>query len=207
MSLCRSLASAAGVGCALGNGVVDGAAIDGIGSVVGGGSVIGCGRAPVSWFLGRRNGVSVCRCVAMTRARRNLRSGRSAECCRDVHPVSAFEPPAVCIWVVCWQRRFATVCNEGANPGLTSTIVFFCVVAPRAHCANAIDDADVSSFKARMSGVIQSCAWRLWRNIGDDSAPRSAGCPRMYSAPAVWAVFNRLDVHRTTSFACSNSRR
>eukprot|EP00965_Chrysotila_dentata_P191684 6174677-Pleurochrysis_carterae.AAC.7 len=29
----------------------------------------------------------------------------------------------------------------------------------------------------------------------------------MYSAPAAWAIFNRMAVRRTTSFACSNSRR
>eukprot|EP00965_Chrysotila_dentata_P065807 2180061-Pleurochrysis_carterae.AAC.1 len=58
-----------------------------------------------------------------------------------------------------------------------------------------------------MSGTTHSGAWRAFRKIGDASAPRSAGCSRMYSAPAACATFSRLAVRRTISFACSNSRR
>eukprot|EP00965_Chrysotila_dentata_P065036 2156288-Pleurochrysis_carterae.AAC.1 len=42
--------------------------------------------------------------------------------------------------------------------------------------------------------------------MGDAKAPRSAGCSKMYSAPAECAVCNRLAVRRTISLACSNSR-
>eukprot|EP00965_Chrysotila_dentata_P263165 6214774-Pleurochrysis_carterae.AAC.7 len=79
--------------------------------------------------------------------------------------------------------------------------------APRAHCGNVIDDAEVSAFNAIMSGTIHSGAWRSWRNIGDDRAPRSAGCSRMNSAPAACAVLSKLAVRLTISFACSSSRR
>eukprot|EP00965_Chrysotila_dentata_P191685 6174677-Pleurochrysis_carterae.AAC.8 len=60
------------------------------------------------------------------------------------------------------EARFVRVCHKGASPGVTSSVVNFLKAAPRANCGNAIDDADVSAFSARrMSGVIQSGAWRL----------------------------------------------
>eukprot|EP00965_Chrysotila_dentata_P252710 6210834-Pleurochrysis_carterae.AAC.2 len=39
-------------------------------------------------------------------------------------------------------------------------------------------------------------AWRLCRKIGDARAPRSAGCSKINSAPAVCAARSRAVVHR-----------
>eukprot|EP00965_Chrysotila_dentata_P043607 1450042-Pleurochrysis_carterae.AAC.1 len=67
-------------------------------------------------------------------------------------------------------------------------------------------EASVSERRACISGTIQNGACRLCKKMGDDSAPRSAGCSSMYSAPAEWAARRSWAVRRTISFACANSR-
>eukprot|EP00965_Chrysotila_dentata_P018361 611065-Pleurochrysis_carterae.AAC.2 len=58
-----------------------------------------------------------------------------------------------------------------------------------------------------MMGTTQSGPCRLCRYRGDDICPRSAGCSRMYSAPASRAARRSVAVHSTSRFACSSSRR
>eukprot|EP00965_Chrysotila_dentata_P037759 1255788-Pleurochrysis_carterae.AAC.1 len=67
-------------------------------------------------------------------------------------------------------------------------------------------EASVSERSACTSGTIQMRACRLCKNMGEDRAPRSAGCSSMYSAPAECAARRSWVVRRTTSFACANSR-
>eukprot|EP00965_Chrysotila_dentata_P256621 6212599-Pleurochrysis_carterae.AAC.5 len=56
-----------------------------------------------------------------------------------------------------------------------------------------------------MSGVSQMGTCRLCRKIGDARAPRSAGCSKRNSAPAVCAARSRAAVRRTISLACASS--
>eukprot|EP00965_Chrysotila_dentata_P015831 524413-Pleurochrysis_carterae.AAC.2 len=44
------------------------------------------------------------------------------------------------------------------------------------------------------------------QKIGDARAPRSAGCSKMNSAPALCAARSRAVVRRTISLACASSR-
>eukprot|EP00965_Chrysotila_dentata_P060560 2006816-Pleurochrysis_carterae.AAC.4 len=94
----------------------------------------------------------------------------------------------------------------GARPGDSNSVVYFWDVAPRAHSGNVTEEATVSAFNAMMSGVSQMGACRLCRKIGEASAPRSAGCSKMNSAPAVCAARSRAAVRRTISLACTSSR-
>eukprot|EP00965_Chrysotila_dentata_P212616 6187141-Pleurochrysis_carterae.AAC.4 len=55
-----------------------------------------------------------------------------------------------------------------------------------------------------LSGVSQRGACRLLRKIGEANAPRSAGCSKANSAPAVCAARSRPAVRRTISLACSS---
>eukprot|EP00965_Chrysotila_dentata_P091933 3034791-Pleurochrysis_carterae.AAC.1 len=56
-----------------------------------------------------------------------------------------------------------------------------------------------------MSGINHTGAWRRCRKIGDESAPRSAGCSRMNSAPAALAERSSIAVRRTSSLAWASS--
>eukprot|EP00965_Chrysotila_dentata_P172048 5677524-Pleurochrysis_carterae.AAC.2 len=56
------------------------------------------------------------------------------------------------------------------------------------------------------SGVSQTGASRLCRNMGDARAPRSAGCSSTYSAPDSYAARSSDTVRRTSSFDCASSR-
>eukprot|EP00965_Chrysotila_dentata_P032992 1098924-Pleurochrysis_carterae.AAC.1 len=45
-----------------------------------------------------------------------------------------FAPPAIETWLLCSQlRKSASERKEGARPGETSSVVYFCVSAPSAH--------------------------------------------------------------------------
>eukprot|EP00965_Chrysotila_dentata_P061064 2023157-Pleurochrysis_carterae.AAC.1 len=52
-----------------------------------------------------------------------------------------------------------------------------------------------SVLRARTAGTTHSGAWRLCTNIGESTAPRSAGCSRMYSAPVSRAARRRRTTH------------
>eukprot|EP00965_Chrysotila_dentata_P080628 2660462-Pleurochrysis_carterae.AAC.1 len=34
-------------------------------------------------------------------------------------------PPAICVWVACWQLKLESDCSDGASPGETSSDVHF----------------------------------------------------------------------------------
>eukprot|EP00965_Chrysotila_dentata_P112357 3714353-Pleurochrysis_carterae.AAC.1 len=53
------------------------------------------------WSSDRGTASSARRCDATTRAKRKFRSGGYAECCREVHPSSAFDPPTRLACVEC----------------------------------------------------------------------------------------------------------
>eukprot|EP00965_Chrysotila_dentata_P176115 5815408-Pleurochrysis_carterae.AAC.1 len=63
-----------------------------------------------------------------------------------------------------------------------------------------------SVLRARTAGTTHSGAWRLCTNIGESTAPRSAGCSRMYSAPVSRAARRRRMVRLMSSFASRSSR-
>eukprot|EP00965_Chrysotila_dentata_P224022 6193933-Pleurochrysis_carterae.AAC.1 len=58
-----------------------------------------------------------------------------------------------------------------------------------------------------MSGNTQMEACAASRNRGDLGCPRSAGCSRMYSAPASRAAESKAVVRRTISLASASSLR
>eukprot|EP00965_Chrysotila_dentata_P204058 6182108-Pleurochrysis_carterae.AAC.1 len=55
----------------------------------------------------------------------------------------------------CWHRRFAKDCKSGVILGEQSSEVYFCEVAPRAHCGKVTVLEPVSALRARMSGSNQ----------------------------------------------------
>eukprot|EP00965_Chrysotila_dentata_P007771 253342-Pleurochrysis_carterae.AAC.1 len=73
------------------------------------------------------------------------------------------------------QARRGAMCTfERARPGRTAEKV--------------MREASVSERSACTSGTIQMGACRLCKKMGEDSAPRSAGCSMVYSAPAECAA-------------------
>eukprot|EP00965_Chrysotila_dentata_P234324 6200100-Pleurochrysis_carterae.AAC.7 len=96
--------------------------------------------------------------------------------------------------------------GSGDNFGVQRSDVYFWDVALRAHCGKVMRVESVAALRATRSGSIQMCACLRLRKIGDDSAPQSAGCSRMNSAPAEWAARNRLAVRRTISLDWVNTR-
>eukprot|EP00965_Chrysotila_dentata_P262111 6214471-Pleurochrysis_carterae.AAC.4 len=58
-----------------------------------------------------------------------------------------------------------------------------------------------------MSGNTQRDACAASRKSGDLGCPRSAGCSRIYSAPASRAAVSKAAVRRTISLASANSLR
>eukprot|EP00965_Chrysotila_dentata_P035504 1181657-Pleurochrysis_carterae.AAC.2 len=122
---------------------------------------------------------------AKTRAMRKLKSGGYAVCAPEFQVFPSLDPPAMCVCSECWHRRCAKDCKSGVILGEQSSEVYFCEEAPRAHCGKEIMLEPVSALRARMSGSSQIGAWSRCRSMGEESAPRSAGCSRTNSAPAV----------------------
>eukprot|EP00965_Chrysotila_dentata_P215846 6189034-Pleurochrysis_carterae.AAC.2 len=58
-----------------------------------------------------------------------------------------------------------------------------------------------------MSGNTQRDACAASKKSGDLGCPRSAGCSRVYSAPASRAALSRVAMRRTISLASANSLR
>eukprot|EP00965_Chrysotila_dentata_P158218 5227021-Pleurochrysis_carterae.AAC.1 len=92
-------------------------------------------------------------------------------------------------------------------PGVTMSVVYFCPSAPRAHMGKVMRDVSCRRRRSMMSGSTQMDACAASKKSGDLGCPRSAGCSRMYSAPASRAALSRAAVRRTISFASANSLR
>eukprot|EP00965_Chrysotila_dentata_P257251 6212828-Pleurochrysis_carterae.AAC.2 len=87
------------------------------------------------------------------------------------------------------------------------TRVYFCAVAPSVHCGNVVKDDWRSVLRARIEGRIHNGACRLCTKIGESvMAPRSAGCSRIYSAPASRAARRSRTVRLTSSLDSRSSR-
>eukprot|EP00965_Chrysotila_dentata_P146868 4848912-Pleurochrysis_carterae.AAC.2 len=69
----------------------------------------------------------------MTRASRKFKSGGYAAVSADVHRPAFLIPPACAPCVVCAHVRLESEVKEGATPGVASSVVYFCALAPRAH--------------------------------------------------------------------------
>eukprot|EP00965_Chrysotila_dentata_P254728 6211978-Pleurochrysis_carterae.AAC.1 len=97
---------------------------------------------------------------ARTRAIRKLKSGGYAEWDLEFHPISVLDPPAILAWLECWQRRYDKDCNPGVIRREQRSDVYFCAVAPSAHCGKVMRVAAVSVFKAIISGINHNGACR-----------------------------------------------
>eukprot|EP00965_Chrysotila_dentata_P049029 1626289-Pleurochrysis_carterae.AAC.16 len=57
--------------------------------------------------------------------------------------------------------------RRGASPGVTRSVVYFWVGAPRAHCGNVMRREPWSSRSCAISGSTQSEAWAASMNRGE----------------------------------------
>eukprot|EP00965_Chrysotila_dentata_P009285 302603-Pleurochrysis_carterae.AAC.9 len=86
-------------------------------------------------------------------------------------------------------------------------VVYFCTVAPRAHCGKVVQAHSSRDRRSATAGMSQIGPCRLCKKRGDAKCPLSEGCSRRYSAPASRAARTRDTVRCTSRFACSSSRR
>eukprot|EP00965_Chrysotila_dentata_P170912 5640949-Pleurochrysis_carterae.AAC.2 len=124
----------------------------------------------------------------------------------DMLPSADLTPPHCRMWVAWVQRRAERWASLGAMPGVTSREVYFCVVAPMAHCGKVSREQRWLVRRVSTAGIIHKEACAASMKMGDFGCPRSAGCSSMYSEPASRAAERMAVVRRTSSFASASSR-
>eukprot|EP00965_Chrysotila_dentata_P156590 5174237-Pleurochrysis_carterae.AAC.8 len=92
---------------------------------------------------------------------------RVAAVSAEVHRSPVLDPPTCTAWVACEQVRLDSEVRDGARPGETNSVVYFCASAPRAHCGKVIVAEASVVRSATTSGKSQSGAWRLCRKSGE----------------------------------------
>eukprot|EP00965_Chrysotila_dentata_P087181 2878185-Pleurochrysis_carterae.AAC.4 len=113
-----------------------------------------------------------------------FKSGGYAACEAECHPCWLREPPTREACIRCVQVREARPANAGWSPGVHSSVVYFCALAPSAHRGNVMCVQESRAWRSVAAGKSQMGPWRACRNSGDAMCPLSAGCSRRYSDPA-----------------------
>eukprot|EP00965_Chrysotila_dentata_P142471 4709929-Pleurochrysis_carterae.AAC.1 len=105
-----------------------------------------------------------------------LRSGGYAACDAECHSCCPWDPPTRETCVRCVHVRELRRPSAGCRPGVQRKVVYFCALAPRAHCGKVTREHESRACRSVMQGKSQMGPWRACKNSGDATCPLSAGC-------------------------------